>query len=142
GRVDLTAAVAPGLMQLRRRYPALSVLFESEVSPAVSADARALTGALTFLLAAVGHGARQQLRVRLAREGSSASCTLRRDGPAAGEEHLAWLEQPFATTQQALLGLALATARRVVEPAGGSVAASHPDDGGFCVRLLFPVMDP
>jgi len=140
GKVELQAALAPAIQQARRRYPGVPLVLEIDSGLTVNADVRALIGALTFLLAALCHAARKPVKVRLTRDGETACCAFEREGVPVSDEQLTWLERPFATTQQALLGLALANTRRVVEFGGGSLSLSGGADGGLCVRLLFPVI--
>jgi len=137
-RVDLTALVGAALMQARRRYPALPVLFDGTEAIFVHADPRVLSGALTLLILALCQSAQSRLSVRLARASQLVCGAFERDGFPVGADQLAWLEQPFATTQQALFGLALALTCRACEPVGGKVLVTSPAEGGVCVRLSLP----
>lgn len=141
GRVNLFSLLGGVVAQARRRYPSLTVPLAGEGSLVVTADSQALTGAVTFLLLALCQAAREQVSVWLSRVGTRAVCTLQRDGYAVGPDQLAWLHEPFATTQQALFGLALALTRRTIEPCGGSLAILPREDGGPSVQLTFPVLD-
>jgi len=87
---------------------------------------------------AICHVARKWVRVRLTCCDREVSCTIERDGFTVSAEQLAWLEHPFATTQQALFGLSLAQVRRAIEPHGGRIAVANPSEGGVCVNVSFP----
>jgi hypothetical protein len=141
GRVDLFSLLGGVVAQARRRYPSLTVPLAGEDSLVVAADGQALTGAVTFLLLALCQAAREQVSVWLSRVGTRAVCTLQRDGYPLSPDQLAWLDEPFATTHQALFGLAIALTRRTVELCGGSLAILPREDGGPSVQLMFPVLD-
>src|SRR5262245_5772929 len=136
-RVDLSAVFAHALGQVRKRHPALQLT--AQVAPAVSvvAEGRSLSAATFLLLAATCQSARSQVRLGFSRGERHVDCMLERDGYAATPEQFAWLEAPFATTQQAAFGLGLALTRRAV--AGGEVQARNVPDGGVVVRIRFPV---
>jgi signal transduction histidine kinase len=140
-RTDLGSTLYAVVEQVRRRYLSLPVPLDCEAGLFITADAQALAGATTFLLLALCRGARKRVGVRLTRDGARAACTLERDGSPLSEDQLAWLNEPFATSHQALLGLALALTRRTIEPCGGSLAVLPREDGGLCVQLFFPVVD-
>jgi len=139
-RTDLAVLVQPALADARRRFPKLQVTQEGDSSLPILADPRALPPGLTMLLIAFGQVAQNAINVKLIRSEDECTCELRRDGVPAPAEQIAWLEQPFATTQQALFGLSLALLRRVSEPHGGRITVENGSDGGVCVRLSFPAL--
>jgi len=114
------------------------VVIEGESNLPILADPRAVSQGLNMLLIAMGQSAQSRLHVTLSRSSEWSQCEVKRDGLPSPPEQLAWLEQPFATTQQALFGLSLALLRRVSEPHGGRITVENVPDGGVCVRLSFP----
>jgi signal transduction histidine kinase len=140
-RLDLLATVQSVLTPVRRRFPGLQIHFDALGPAGVEADPRALSSSLGLLFLAVCQGAQRQVLVRVGREGSRAECSLQRDGYSATPEQLAWLNQPFATTQHAMFGLGLALAQRVVQGAGGEVTAANRQEGGVGVRILLPAAE-
>jgi len=138
-RSDLVALVNSALTEVRRRYPSLEIQQLGESSLPILIDPRAVNPGLVMLLLAVAQAAHTRLQVILTRSEEGSRLELRRDGFPLAPEQLAWLDQPFATTQQAMFGLALALLRRVSEPYGGRLTAENVADGGVCVRLSFPV---
>jgi len=137
-RVDLVPLVSTIVGQMRQRYPALAVELSSEPALHLVADPRTLAGSLGLLTLAICAVARKWVRVRLTRGDQEATCVLERDGFSVSAEQLAWLEHPFATTQQALFGLSLAQVRRAIEPHGGRIAVVNPSEGDVCVQVSFP----
>jgi len=96
-----------------------------------------LAAATFLLLTATCASAKSRVRLGFSRDERHVDCCLERDGYPATPEQFAWLEAPFATTQQAAFGLGLALTRRSV--AGGEVEARNASDGGVIVRVRFPV---
>lgn len=137
--LDLGEAVAAAAAAVRGRFPALRLSADVGGGAAVRADARALHAAVTMLILALGHNTKEEVRLRLGTGPGRAELELRRGGYPVAPEQLAWLSEPFATTQQALLGLALAQAARLARPGGGEVAVACPAEGGVSVRIVFPV---
>src|SRR5436309_2238354 len=137
-RVDLVAVVSAVLAGLQRRFPTLPIQFAHRSSVSVVADPRTLNTALWLLLVAMCQAAQKQVEIGIDVADNHAECRVERDGYAATPEQLAWLTQPFATTQHALFGLGLALTQRAVR-AGGEVLASNREDGGVSVRIRFPV---
>jgi signal transduction histidine kinase len=137
-RVDLMTAVHSALMQVRRRFPALQVHFDAGGPVHVQSDPRALSAVVSVLFLAICQGAQRQISVRVTGGEGHAECSLQRDGYSVTPEQLSWLEQPFATTQNALFGLGLALARRLVQSAHGEVIAANLPEGGVRVTLRFP----
>jgi signal transduction histidine kinase len=137
-RIDLGAAVTAILNSVQRRFPALPI--QTTIRPGVSvlAEPRTLNTALGLLLVAMCQAAQKRVEIGIDVANNHAECRVERDGYAATPEQLAWLGQPFATTQHALFGLGLALVQRAVR-AGGEVLASNREDGGVSVRIRFPV---
>jgi hypothetical protein len=140
-RIDLAPLVGAVVAHARRRYPSLPIPLDGDGGLVINADAQALAGTGTFLLLAMCQAARERVGVRLARAAGQATCTLERDGSPAGPAQLAWLSEPFATTQQAMFGLALALTRCTIEPCGGSLAVLPREGGGLRVQMSFPLLD-
>jgi C4-dicarboxylate-specific signal transduction histidine kinase len=138
-RVDLSGTVNAALQQLRRRFPAVQVSFEEGPRTYVQSAPLRLSGALGLLFQAVGQGAQRQVTLSLTHRDAHAELLIQRDGYAVTAEQLAWLTEPFASTQHALFGLGLALAQRAVTPAGGTVSAANRDQGGVAVRVTFPL---
>jgi signal transduction histidine kinase len=136
-RVDLAGVFAHALAQVRKRHPALQLTAQTPPAVAVRGDGRALPAAAFLLLAATCVAARSQVRLGFSRGERHVDCSLERDGYPATPEQFAWLEAPFATTQQAAFGLGLALTQRAV--AGGEVEARNVPDGGVLVSIRFPV---
>jgi len=136
-RVELAGVFAHALAQVRKRHPALHLTAQTPPPVAVVADGRGLAAATFLLLTATCSSAKSQVRVGFSPGERHVDCSLERDGYPATPEQLAWLEAPFATTQQAAFGLGLALTRRAV--AGGEVEARNVPDGGVLVRIRFPV---
>jgi signal transduction histidine kinase len=136
-RVDLAGVFAHALAQVRKRYPALQLTAQAPPAVAIVADGRGLSAAAFLLLVATCSAARSHVRLGFSRGERHVDCSLERDGYPATSEQFAWLEAPFATTQQAAFGLGLALTQRTV--AGGEVEARNAPDGGVIVRIRFPV---
>jgi len=137
-RSDLAALVNAALADVRKRYPALEIRQEGEGSLPILVDPRSMAPGLVMLLLGIAQSAHTSMHISLKRSEEGQSCELWRDGFPMSAEQLAWLEQPFATTHQALFGLAAALIRRVSEPHGARITVENVPDGGVCVRLLFP----
>jgi signal transduction histidine kinase len=138
--LDLTALVGAALFQVRRRFAALDVRFSGGNLPPIVGDSRSLPAAFGFFLTALCQGAKAEVNLELDHSAGAVRCRVERDGFAPGNE-AAWLEQPFATTQQALLGLGLALLKRVIEPHGGGITLAGRTPTGVCLELSFPVKE-
>jgi signal transduction histidine kinase len=137
--VDLMPPIHAALLQVRRRFPGLEVHFDAAVSVRVLCDPRALSAAIGVLFLAVCQSAQRQVRLRLRSDPPLVECELQRDGCGVSREQLAWLHEPFASTQQPLLGTALALTQRVATAAGGTVTADNLKEGGFSVCIRLPL---
>jgi hypothetical protein len=137
-RVEVDRLVASSLAQVVPRFPHLG--FETPPSPALAirADGRLVGGAIAFLLLAVCQHARRRVAVRLESADGLARVHIHRDGPNVDDEQQVWIDRPFTTTRQSMLGLALAVASRALAPNGGRVAISN-QAGGVEVLLESPI---
>jgi signal transduction histidine kinase len=144
GLVDL-AELAGGLAaSFGHRYGALQVQAQSSGPLAITADAQRLEQVGRLLLINACQSARSRVEVRTGPGPSPGQVewSIANDGYGASAEQLLWLKTPFATTQQALFGLGLALARRVVELHGGHVTAANRPEGGFRVSIILPTRPP
>jgi signal transduction histidine kinase len=140
GPVDL-AELAEGMVaSFASRQKSIKIRAEQSGPLPITADAQRLTQVGRLLLAGACQSARSEVvvGVRSVTSGDEAELTFADDGHGVAPEQLKWLTTPFATTQQALCGLGLALARRVVELHGGRVAAENLPGGGFRVTLTLP----
>ena len=92
-----------------------------------------------FLLFALCQHARRRVVVGIERADGLARVRLHRDGFGVSEEQRLWIEQPFTTTKQSMLGVALALAHRALGPGTGRVAVSNQGEG-VEVLLESPIM--
>jgi signal transduction histidine kinase len=136
-RVELVALLGAVLAQVQRRFPALPIQFPARPAVHITADGRTLSNALWLLLVAVCQAAQKGVQLSLDVADGYVEFHVDRDGFGATAEQLAWLEQPFASTQHALFGLGLALVQRSVR-SGGEVLASNRPDGGVHIRIRFP----
>ncbi len=141
GQVDLMTSVHASLAQIRRRCPGLQVHFDTGGSTLVAADARALASCISVLFLSVSQAAQRQMWVRVHGNDKDVVLCLERDGYAASPELFGWLQQPFVTTQNALFGLGLALAKRLVTATGGEVTAANRPEGGLGVTLRLPAVE-
>lgn len=141
-RVDLAPLLCTALAGVRRRFPALAIQFECGSGLLVQADAHGLTGMLNLLLLAVGQDAKEAFTVQARRVDARVQCTIGRDGFGVHAEQLAWLQRPFASTQQALLGLALALMRRQLDACRGTFEVANGEKEGISVEMWFPAANP
>jgi signal transduction histidine kinase len=69
---------------------------------------------------------------------------VRDDGPGIPAEYRTTVLEPFVrvdstpTRAHRGLGLGLAIVRRIVDAHGGSIAVTSADEGGTCVRTVWP----
>ena len=126
---DLGRLLAVALAQVRLRFPNLAIEESLDETLLVRADSRLVANTVSFLLFAVCQHAKRSVVIRLERADDLARVHLKRDGFGVGDEQQLWIEQPFITTKQSMLGLALALARRTLEPGGGRVTISNHSDG-------------
>ena len=137
-RVEVDRLVASSLAQVVPRFPHLGFDTTPFPASAIRADGRLAAGAITFLLLAVCQHARRRVAVRLESADGLARVRIHRDGPGVDDEQQAWIDRPFTTTRQSMLGLALAVTGRAIGPGGGRVAVSN-QAGGVEVLLESPI---
>ena len=140
-RVDLRA-LAGSVTTMLKRDPAfrdLDVAIEGEAGPAW-ADANLLTIVLQNLLinAAQAQQGRGTVRVTLTPAGESNRIDIVDRGPGIPAEIRADLFRPFRTTKARGTGLGMATARRLIESQGGTIAVNCPASGGTAITLTVP----
>ena len=137
--IDIDRLVGAALLQVRPRFPHL--IIEDSRGPAlvIRADSRLVAGAVPFLLFALCQHARRRVVVGIERVDGLARVRLHRDGFGVSDEQRLWIEQPFTTTKQSMLGVALALAQRALEPGTGRVTVSNQGEG-VEVLLESPIM--
>ena len=141
--VEFHRLVAASLAQVVPRPPQFA--FDTPPAPPLSirADGRLAAGAVTFLLLAVCQHARRRVAVRLESADGLVRLRIRRDGPGVDEEQERWIDRPFTTTRQSMLGLALAVASRASDPAGaGWPSPIDPRGSRCCSNRRPPRSDP
>ncbi|HWI19435.1 MAG TPA: PAS domain S-box protein [Vicinamibacterales bacterium] len=145
-RMDLRR-LAESVAVLLKRDPAfrdLDVTIDGEV-PHALADANLVTVALQNLLINAGQAqqGRGTVRVSLRPERDRLSIQIADEGPGIPAEIRADLFRPFKTTKARGTGLGMATAKRLIESQGGTIAVECPATGGTIVSLTLPAaVDP
>jgi signal transduction histidine kinase len=138
--VDL-AELAGGLAAaFATRHKSVEIRIEGNRPVPIEADAPRLVQVGRLLLAAASQSARRQINTRTGTDPATgmAVWSFADDGHGASPQQLQWLNMPFATTQQALGGLSLALARKVVELHGGRVSVENRPGEGLRVTLHLP----
>ena len=140
GLTDLAELAGGVAATLAARYPSVQVHRELSGPLPVVADAARLDQVGRLLLLNACQAARGHAWVRTGpgRTAGEVEWSVADDGYGATPEQLGWLTAPFASTQQALVGLGLALAHRVVELHGGRLEAANRPEGGFRVTLSLP----
>jgi C4-dicarboxylate-specific signal transduction histidine kinase len=133
--VALWPALQTALARMHREKPGAAVACEPFVA-IVWADPPRLSEALNGLIAALAEGA-SAFTIRV-HPGEQVVLTLKRQGPQASEEQLAWLIEPFINTQVSPLGLQLACMAQLLRATGGQIQAANISDG-LEVHLHFAV---
>jgi signal transduction histidine kinase len=139
--VDLAELSAGLVASFSSRSRALEITAVSSRPPAVQADAARLLQVGRMLLTAACQSARRQIVVETkpGPDKETVEWNVTDDGHGATPEQLAWLATPFASTHQAISGLSLALARKVVELHGGTIAVENlPGEGGLRVGMVLP----
>jgi two-component system, LuxR family, sensor kinase FixL len=140
-RTDLRSLIVAVTTMLKRdpAYRELEVAIDGDLSPAL-ADANLLTIALQNLLinAAQAQQGRGLVRVTLASAGTSHRIEIVDRGPGIPVEIRNDLFRPFKTTKARGTGLGMATAKRLVESQGGTIAVDCPASGGTAITLTIP----
>ena len=126
---DVGQLLSVALHQDRLRFPNLVIEKSLEATLFIRADSRLVSNMVSFLLFAVCQHAKRSVVIRLESADGLARVRLKRDGFGVGDEQQLWIDQPFTTTKQPMLGLALALARRTLEPGGGRVSVTNQSDG-------------
>jgi hypothetical protein len=132
---DLVPLLEGLLAGERRAHADMPATLEATGPATVACDFAELGDALGLMLASLAQGARA-IRVKV-ETAEAIVCILERQGPPPTSEQLAWLQAPFATTQQGPLALALALCSRAVSRAGGG-AIAFPQAQSVTVRLSLP----
>lgn len=103
----------------------------------VSADRGRIRQVVVNLLlnAADAMGGRGRVQVELERRGDQARVVVRDEGPGIPEADRALLFEPFHSTKPGGTGLGLATCRRIIEEAGGSIGLEHGPGASFAFTL-------
>jgi signal transduction histidine kinase len=127
---------------LLKRDPAfqeLEVAIDGDV-PAAWTDGNLTTIALQNLLinAAQAQQGRGTIRVTLRAAGSLHRIEIADHGPGIPAEIRSDLFRPFKTTKARGTGLGMATAKRLLESQGGSIAVDCPASGGTVITLTIP----
>lgn len=140
-RTDLGRLVE-SVVEMLNRDPAfrdLGVTIEGKV-PHARADANLLTVALQNLLINAGQAqqGRGTVRVTLHAEPDALGIRIADEGPGIPAEIRADLFRPFKTTKARGTGLGMATAKRLIESQGGTIAVECPPAGGTVVTLTIP----
>ncbi len=144
GGGDLAAAVQATLDLLEGEFRVRRCTVEREPGPdaaRVTLDAESLKQVALNLvlnaLEALPEGGR--VRVAVASHGERAELRVADDGPGIPPEVLARLGEPFLTTKAQGTGLGLFLARRLVESAGGTLAAESTPGAGATVIVRLPL---
>ena len=141
-RLDVRALVGSIATLLKRdpAFPDLDVTIEGD-APHAWVDANLTTIALQNLLinAAQAVQGRGTIRVILQRDDSSNRIAIADTGPGIPAEIRADLFRPFRTTKARGTGLGMATAKRLIESQGGTIAVDCPASGGTVVTVTMPI---
>lgn len=135
-------ALVTSTVEFLKDDPALAqVQVEVEgASPPIQADPELLKIVFLNLLINSGQAMSGRGRIAVAIDAAAGVCrvTIVDSGPGIPAEARAKLFTPFFTTKQRGTGLGLATAKRLIEAHGGSIALECPADGGTRVMLSLP----
>lgn len=144
-RTDLRSLIASVAILLKRDpgFRDLEVAIDGEVPPAL-ADGNLFTIALQNLLinAAQAQQGRGGIKVYLSPAGSSHRIDIVDHGPGIPAEIRSDLFRPFKTTKARGTGLGMATAKRLIESQGGTIAVDCPPSGGTRITLTIPAAPP
>jgi two-component system sensor kinase FixL len=140
-RTDLRRLVE-SVAELLKRDPAfhdLEITIDGEV-PHALADANLVTIALQNLLMNAGQAQQGRGTVRVGLDATPAAIAVRiaDEGPGLPAEIRADLYRPFKTTKARGTGLGMATAKRLIESQGGTIAVDCPASGGTVVTVTVP----
>lgn len=128
------------LMKRDPAYQAMEVSIAGDAPPAW-VDANLITIALQNLLinAAQAQHGRGTIEVVLRADARAIQIEIRDTGPGIPAEIRADLFRPFKTTKARGTGLGMATAKRLTESQGGTIAAECPQTGGTVITVTIPV---
>ena len=140
-RNDLRTLIG-SVVELLKRDPAMQALdiaVDGDAPPAW-ADANLTTIALQNLLinAAQAQQGRGTIRINVRPAGASIRVEVIDQGPGIPAEIRADLFRPFKTTKARGTGLGMATAKRLLESQGGSIAVASPPTGGTAITVTIP----
>jgi signal transduction histidine kinase len=138
--VDLSELAAGLATSCSARNKSLGIRAETSGPLPVEADGTRLLQLGRLLLASACQSARHEIVIRTTagKAEDEAEWTIADDGYGSTPDQLRWLEMPFATTQQALGGLGLALARKIIDLHGGRMTAENRPGEGFLVRMILP----
>jgi signal transduction histidine kinase len=122
------------------RNPGIQIVCEAPHPLKIWGDATKLGQAATLLMIPFCQAARTKIGIRVAKRPSDGMVewSFTHDGPAANQEQLGWLTDPFRTTRHARFGLGLAFAHRIMESHKGRLAVGDAAEGGFRITLELP----
>jgi two-component system sensor kinase FixL len=139
---DLRSLIDAVVTMLKRdpAYHELAIAIEGQAPPAW-VDANLITIALQNLLinAAQAQQGRGTVHVAMHAEPNAIRIEIRDTGPGIPAEIRADLFRPFKTTKARGTGLGMATAKRLIESQGGTIAVACPAHGGTIVALTIPI---
>ncbi len=139
-RTDLRALAESVATLLRSdpAYPDLDVAIDGEVPPAL-ADANLMTIVLqNLLINAAQAQPRGTIHVSLQAVNGAIRAGIADSGPGIPAEIRADLFRAFRTTKARGTGLGMATAKRLIESQGGTIAVECPPAGGTVITLTIP----
>ena len=144
-RTDLRRLVESVAVLLKRdpAFRDLDVAIDGDV-PHSLADANLVTIALQNLLINAGQAqqGRGTVGVNLQATPGTNRIQIVDEGPGIPPEIRADLFRPFRTTKARGTGLGMATAKRLIESQGGTIAVDSPATGGTIVTLTLPAAAP
>jgi two-component system sensor kinase FixL len=141
-RSDLRSLIESIVTMMKRdpAYQDLAIEIAGQV-PLAWVDDNLITIALQNLLmnAAQAQHGRGSIHILLQSEPDALRIEIRDRGPGIPAEIRADLFRPFKTTKARGTGLGMATAKRLTESQGGTIAVDCPKEGGTIVALTFPM---
>jgi two-component system sensor kinase FixL len=141
-RVDVRALIGSLATLLKRdpAFPEIEIAIAGDAAHAW-ADVNLFTIAVQNLLinAAQAQQGRGTIDVTLGTGDGANSIRIADSGPGIPAEIRADLFRPFKTTKARGTGLGMATAKRLIESQGGTIAVDCPARGGTVITLTIPV---
>ena len=144
GRTDVRRLVESVAVLLKRdpAFREVDVAIEGE-APAALADGNLLTIAIqNLLINAAQAQSRGVIRVSLEAVNGSIGIMIADSGPGIPPAIRADLFRAFKTTKARGTGLGMATAKRLLESQGGTIAVECPPAGGTVITLTIPAAPP